>query len=116
MLDARERTWFETPVDRSAPSREALAIKLASAISVPGVDVAATSSGGGPRLYEVRAAGRGITEATEMSAQTSKIDVRADPGAVSVITLVAMSGASGPRACLGFGLGCQWRPGVCPVA
>jgi hypothetical protein len=46
MLDARERTWFETPVDRSAPPREELAIKLAIAVTVPGVDVAATSSGG----------------------------------------------------------------------
>ena len=32
--------WWQTPVDRSAPSREELAIKLALAVSSPGVDVA----------------------------------------------------------------------------
>jgi DNA-binding PadR family transcriptional regulator len=35
------QTWFETPVDRSAPPRDELAIKLAIAVTVPGVDVAA---------------------------------------------------------------------------
>jgi DNA-binding PadR family transcriptional regulator len=34
------QAWFETPVDRSAPPREELAIKLAIAVTVPGVDVA----------------------------------------------------------------------------
>jgi DNA-binding PadR family transcriptional regulator len=33
--------WFETPVDRSAPPRDELAIKLAIAVTVPGVDVGA---------------------------------------------------------------------------
>ena len=35
------QTWFETPVDRSAPPRDELAIKLAIAVTVPDVDVAA---------------------------------------------------------------------------
>ena len=33
------RTWFVTPVGRDAPPRDELAIKLALAVSVPGVDV-----------------------------------------------------------------------------
>jgi DNA-binding PadR family transcriptional regulator len=32
-------TWFTTPVDRTQPPRDELAIKLALAITVPGVDV-----------------------------------------------------------------------------
>lgn len=32
--------WWTTPVDRSVPTRDELAIKLALAVSVPGVDVA----------------------------------------------------------------------------
>jgi DNA-binding PadR family transcriptional regulator len=35
------QTWFETPVDSSAPPRDELAIKLAIAVTVPDVDVAA---------------------------------------------------------------------------
>jgi DNA-binding PadR family transcriptional regulator len=34
------RSWFDTPVERSAPPRDELAIKLALAITAPGVDVA----------------------------------------------------------------------------
>jgi DNA-binding PadR family transcriptional regulator len=33
--------WWSTPVDRTLPSREELAIKLALAVSSPGVDVSA---------------------------------------------------------------------------
>ncbi len=33
--------WFTTPVSRSAPARDELAIKLAMAVTIPGVDVAA---------------------------------------------------------------------------
>jgi len=33
--------WWETPVDRATPSREELAIKLALAVSAPGIDVRA---------------------------------------------------------------------------
>lgn len=32
--------WFATPVDRVAPTRDELAIKLAFAVNVPGLDVA----------------------------------------------------------------------------
>ncbi|MFE6764193.1 PadR family transcriptional regulator [Streptomyces sp. NPDC057689] len=35
------RTWFETPVDRSNPPRDELAIKLAMAVGAPGVDIRA---------------------------------------------------------------------------
>lgn len=35
------RDWFETPVDRSSPPRDELAIKLAMAVGAPGVDIRA---------------------------------------------------------------------------
>lgn len=35
------RTWFDTPVDRKSPPRDELAIKLAMAVTVPGIDVTA---------------------------------------------------------------------------
>jgi DNA-binding PadR family transcriptional regulator len=35
------RSWFDTPVRRDNPPRDELAIKLAMAVTVPGVDVAA---------------------------------------------------------------------------
>lgn len=35
------RTWFGTPVSRTSPPRDELAIKLAMAVTVPGVDVRA---------------------------------------------------------------------------
>src|SRR3954453_19630313 len=34
--------WFETPVERTTPPRDELAIKLALAVTVPGVDVERT--------------------------------------------------------------------------
>lgn len=39
------RAWFSTPVDRAAPARDELAIKLAMAVTVPGVDVRAVVAG-----------------------------------------------------------------------
>ncbi|MDH2391008.1 PadR family transcriptional regulator [Streptomyces sp. HNM0663] len=33
------KSWFETPVDRSSPPRDELAIKLAMAVGAPGVDI-----------------------------------------------------------------------------
>ena len=38
---AEVRRWFTTPVDRERPPRDELAIKLALAVTVPGVDVRA---------------------------------------------------------------------------
>ncbi|MEU2247558.1 PadR family transcriptional regulator [Streptomyces sp. NPDC019224] len=38
---AELRAWFETPVDRSNPPRDELAIKLAMAVGAPGVDIRA---------------------------------------------------------------------------
>ncbi|MFI1014608.1 PadR family transcriptional regulator [Streptomyces sp. NPDC020965] len=38
---AELRNWFETPVDRSSPPRDELAIKLAMAIGSPGLDIRA---------------------------------------------------------------------------
>jgi DNA-binding PadR family transcriptional regulator len=38
-------TWFSTPVSRTAPPRDELAIKLAMAVTVPGVDVRAVVQG-----------------------------------------------------------------------
>lgn len=38
---AELRSWFETPVDRSNPPRDELAIKLAMAVGAPGVDIRA---------------------------------------------------------------------------
>jgi DNA-binding PadR family transcriptional regulator len=35
------KNWFETPVDRSSPPRDELAIKFAMAIGAPGVDIRA---------------------------------------------------------------------------
>jgi DNA-binding PadR family transcriptional regulator len=35
------KSWFETPVDRSSPPRDELAIKLAMAVGAPGVDIRA---------------------------------------------------------------------------
>ncbi|MEO3972707.1 PadR family transcriptional regulator [Streptomyces sp. CAU 1734] len=35
------RNWFRTPVDRSSPPRDELAIKLAMAVRAPGVDIRA---------------------------------------------------------------------------
>jgi DNA-binding PadR family transcriptional regulator len=42
---AEVTTWFSTPVSRSAPPRDELAIKLAMAVTVPGVDVRAVVQG-----------------------------------------------------------------------
>jgi DNA-binding PadR family transcriptional regulator len=38
---AELRAWFDTPVPRTSPPRDELAIKLAMAVTVPGVDVSA---------------------------------------------------------------------------
>ncbi|MFJ5232648.1 PadR family transcriptional regulator [Kitasatospora sp. NPDC088391] len=42
---AELRRWFDSPVPRTSPPRDELAIKLAMAVTVPGVDVAAVVQG-----------------------------------------------------------------------
>ncbi|MGZ4429942.1 MAG: PadR family transcriptional regulator [Nocardioidaceae bacterium] len=42
---AEVRAWFSTPVGRDTPPRDELAIKLAMAVTVPGVDVRAVVQG-----------------------------------------------------------------------
>ena len=42
---AEVATWFRTPVSRTSPPRDELAIKLAMAVTVPGVDVRAVVQG-----------------------------------------------------------------------
>ncbi|MCX4746879.1 PadR family transcriptional regulator [Kitasatospora sp. NBC_01287] len=42
---AELRSWFDTPVPRTNPPRDELAIKLAMAVTVPGVDVHAVVQG-----------------------------------------------------------------------
>lgn len=42
---AEVATWFATPVSRTTPPRDELAIKLAMAVTVPGVDVRAVVQG-----------------------------------------------------------------------
>ncbi len=42
---AEVAAWFSTPVSRTAPPRDELAIKLAMAVTVPGVDVRAVVQG-----------------------------------------------------------------------
>ncbi|WP_354642227.1 PadR family transcriptional regulator [Kitasatospora camelliae] len=42
---AELRRWFDTPVPRTSPPRDELAIKLAMAVTVPGVDVSSVVQG-----------------------------------------------------------------------
>ncbi|MFJ9696559.1 PadR family transcriptional regulator [Kitasatospora sp. NPDC101183] len=47
------RAWFDTPVPRTSPPRDELAIKLAMAVTVPGVDVSAVVQG--QRRHSIKA-------------------------------------------------------------
>ncbi|MGW6917218.1 PadR family transcriptional regulator [Kitasatospora sp. NPDC054939] len=47
------RNWFDTPVPRTNPPRDELAIKLAMAVTVPGVDVPAVVQG--QRRHSIKA-------------------------------------------------------------
>ncbi|MER7753551.1 PadR family transcriptional regulator [Kitasatospora sp. NPDC097643] len=47
------RAWFDTPVPRTNPPRDELAIKLAMAVTVPGVDVTAVVQG--QRRHSIKA-------------------------------------------------------------
>ncbi|MER6362144.1 PadR family transcriptional regulator [Kitasatospora sp. NPDC001527] len=50
---AELRSWFDTPVPRTNPPRDELAIKLAMAVTVPGVDVPAVVQG--QRRHSIKA-------------------------------------------------------------
>ncbi|MEV7025364.1 PadR family transcriptional regulator [Kitasatospora sp. NPDC093558] len=50
---AELRAWFDTPVPRTNPPRDELAIKLAMAVTVPGVDVSAVVQG--QRRHSIKA-------------------------------------------------------------
>ena len=50
---AELRNWFDTPVPRTNPPRDELAIKLAMAVTVPGVDVPAVVQG--QRRHSIKA-------------------------------------------------------------
>ncbi|MEE1784868.1 PadR family transcriptional regulator [Streptomyces sp. SP17BM10] len=50
---AELRAWFDTPVPRTNPPRDELAIKLAMAVTVPGVDVGAVVQG--QRRHSIKA-------------------------------------------------------------
>ncbi|MFE4515740.1 PadR family transcriptional regulator [Kitasatospora sp. NPDC056783] len=50
---AELRNWFDTPVPRTNPPRDELAIKLAMAVTVPGVDVSAVVQG--QRRHSIKA-------------------------------------------------------------
>ncbi len=50
---AELRDWFDTPVSRTNPPRDELAIKLAMAVTVPGVDVQAVVQG--QRRHSIKA-------------------------------------------------------------
>ena len=65
-------TWFTTPVERTQPPRDELAIKLALAVTVPGVDVGHRDPAAAQR-HHVRAPGLHPAQARPADA--------ADPGA-----------------------------------
>lgn len=50
---AELRAWFDTPVPRTNPPRDELAIKLAMAVTVPGVDVSSVVQG--QRRHSIKA-------------------------------------------------------------
>ncbi|MDQ1584899.1 MAG: hypothetical protein QOJ90_2543 [Actinomycetota bacterium] len=62
---AEVESWFATPVSRSTPPRDELAIKLAMAVALPGVDVRAVVQG--QRTATIRA----LQEYTRLKADTA---------------------------------------------
>ena len=64
------RRWFDTPVDRSGPHRDELAIKLAMAVVVPGVDVRAVVQA--QRTESMRV----LQDYTRLKRQTTEGDVQ----------------------------------------
>lgn len=71
--------WWRTPVDRGAPARDELAIKLALAVTTPGVDVAAVVQA--QRTETLRA----LRDYTRLSARAGGDDgARPDDGATDL--------------------------------
>ncbi|WP_457032392.1 PadR family transcriptional regulator [Kitasatospora sp. P5_F3] len=71
---AELRNWFDTPVPRTNPPRDELAIKLAMAVTVPGVDVEAVVQG--QRRHSMKA----LQDYTRLKGQalTAERDGRSD--------------------------------------
>ncbi|MEV4616953.1 PadR family transcriptional regulator [Kitasatospora sp. NPDC049258] len=63
------RRWFDTPVPRTNPPRDELAIKLAMAVTVPGVDVPAVVQG--QRRHSMKA----LQDYTRLKGQALAADV-----------------------------------------
>ncbi|MFF7455920.1 PadR family transcriptional regulator [Kitasatospora sp. NPDC008115] len=75
---AELRSWFDTPVPRTNPPRDELAIKLAMAVTVPGVDVPAVVQG--QRRHSIKA----LQDYTRLKARAlageSRPDGAGEPG------------------------------------
>ena len=69
---AEVATWFATPVSRTTPPRDELAIKLAMAVTVPGVDVRAVVQG--QRIATIRA----LQDYTRLKARATEGTAPAD--------------------------------------
>jgi DNA-binding PadR family transcriptional regulator len=69
---AQTATWWTTPVDRGAPARDELAIKLALAVTAPAVDVAAVIQR--QRTESMRS----LQEYTRLAARATDPDRRED--------------------------------------
>ncbi|MEU8703973.1 PadR family transcriptional regulator [Streptomyces sp. NPDC048565] len=78
---AELRSWFETPVDRSSPPRDELAIKLAMAVGAPGVDIRAVIQS--QRSHTLKA----MQDYTRLKAQ-ALADVPADRDEVAWLLVV----------------------------
>ncbi|NJP43070.1 PadR family transcriptional regulator [Actinacidiphila epipremni] len=68
------RRWFATPVDRTSPPRDELAIKLAMAVGSPGVDVRAVIQS--QRSHTIRA----MQDYTRLKAQALEEAMTREPG------------------------------------
>ena len=69
---AETATWWTTPVDRGAPARDELAIKLALAVTAPGVDVATVVQ------RQRNESMRSLQEYTRLAARATDPDRRED--------------------------------------
>jgi len=69
---AELRRWFDTPVPRDNPPRDELAIKLAMAVTVPGVDITAVVQG--QRRHSMKA----LQDYTRLKGQALTADTGAE--------------------------------------